>query len=558
MNYKYLFWLITGIIIGYIFQINNLEGFENLTGCNDNRRLTINASGVYNDEGLAQTDPECDKTFKIKIHDFIINEDPVEVTRLLMYSRYNYINKIYNSTFYERDRGLKKIIYISLDDSKPEGSRRNSYYKMILEFTYGIVNSYNVYLYDYNRLLEDAGINPIYKMRGKPDIDLTFSRVPQRLAWDNYHGMQGHHYHGCTPPNRGSMGVPYEERWRPSCNRERASFDASSLLPGSRNRYTPLRVPLDLVYLDIHPQSHEGGIIYHQQRMVEWRQDYRQWRQQDRQARNVALGLALPPLGPAAEPWTQTQLSTNQAEFTDYKLLSEFTESGDHYMAGGEGGSNPIILPSQELWDTENIWVLENTTDQGKYLISGFLIKLTSSGIFYLWHNYINDAGLQYTLKYNTEDGTIDPTTASWGGWPEGGICPICGNIQSNSDFASDSSGISFQDVRMQASQQWFGTVEVNTASADADVAVDADVSCTSFESGVGYPEGCILPITANNSPYLKIISNTFIEDFKSVFTLNDKQNPNIYIKLEIIPDNTIRLTKDKIKSMIYNGLIEP
>jgi hypothetical protein len=161
MNYKYLFWLITGIIIGYIFQINNLEGFENLTGCNDSRTLNFESSGEHNDEGPAQTDPECDKKFKIKIHDFIMNESQEE--NRLMYSKSNYINKIYNSTFYERD--LKKIIYISLDEAKPGGSILN---KMKLEFTYGVVNRYKVYLFDYNTFLMRTEQTPVaaYKITG--------------------------------------------------------------------------------------------------------------------------------------------------------------------------------------------------------------------------------------------------------------------------------------------------------------------------------------------------------------------------------------------------------
>jgi hypothetical protein len=66
--------------------------------------------------------------------------------------------------------------------------------------------------------------------------------------------------------------------------------------------------------------------------------------------------------------------------------------------------------------------------------------------------------------------------------------------------------------------------------------------------------------VSTSNVRYLKIISNTFTDEFdelRSIFTLYDKDNPNIYITLEIIPDYTLKLNKEKIKSFIYNGLIE-
>ena len=63
-----------------------------------------------------------------------------------------------------------------------------------------------------------------------------------------------------------------------------------------------------------------------------------------------------------------------------------------------------------------------------------------------------------------------------------------------------------------------------------------------------------------SNPKYLKIISNNFTDEFdklRSLFTLYDKDNPNIYITFEIIPDYSLKLNKEKIKSFIYNSLIE-
>ena len=65
------------------------------------------------------------------------------------------------------------------------------------------------------------------------------------------------------------------------------------------------------------------------------------------------------------------------------------------------------------------------------------------------------------------------------------------------------------------------------------------------------------MPYGGGTSEMAPIISNTFTEDFKTFYNLYDKDNPNIYITFQIIPDNTLKLNKDKIKSFIYNSLIE-
>ena len=163
MNYKYLFWLLIGLIIGYIYQINNIEGFKDLTGCN---------GGLFNhSEGshIDNTDiGSCDIKFKIKIKDFFIqykgNDIEYDGDRddliksedyLLRNTKTNYLNKIKDATFYQS--GLKKIIYISLDNDN-DISDDTVNQKMKIELTYNDnINEYNVYLYDYNTSTTNSG-----------------------------------------------------------------------------------------------------------------------------------------------------------------------------------------------------------------------------------------------------------------------------------------------------------------------------------------------------------------------------------------------------------------